>query len=160
MSMKFLFRKYYKTYVKLWESLPVMWIIHCNCTSTNRFKLNGIMLFVSIPNQKNVQHFYFYYDSKWYIFSLCNFFFFQKVSPPLPPPPSSNMGGQRYEFQMPNSAPPPPQFTDQLDDSTDQPIIPIDEDPYAATGPDLTEPSWIPSSYIEKGGLIWYWNHH
>ncbi|KAL5010847.1 hypothetical protein ScPMuIL_013152 [Solemya velum] len=80
------------------------------------------------------------------------------VSPPLPPPPSATTGGHRYDFQMSNSAPPPPQFKDHLDDSMDQPIIPVDEDPYAATGPDLTEPSWIPSSYIEKVVAIYDYN--
>ena len=43
--------------------------------------------------------------------------------------------------------PPPPQF----DDDEDEPLPPVEDDPYAATGPDLLAASWIPAEYLEKG---------
>ncbi|CAI9728213.1 abl interactor 2 isoform X1 [Octopus vulgaris] len=79
------------------------------------------------------------------------------VSPPLPPPPnlgqqsqisSSPAVPQQFDYPQGGVPPPPPEFSDALDD--DQPLPMPEEDPYAATGPDLTEPQWMPKKFLEK----------
>ncbi|GAB1601081.1 abl interactor 1-like isoform X2 [Argonauta hians] len=79
------------------------------------------------------------------------------VSPPLPPPPNLGQQSQMsansavpHQFDYPQGGvpPPPPEFSDALDD--DQPLPMPEEDPYAATGPDLTEPQWMPKKFLEK----------
>ncbi|CAE1280304.1 ABI2 [Acanthosepion pharaonis] len=78
------------------------------------------------------------------------------VSPPLPPPPTLNQQqkastppvSQHFDYPQGGVPPPPPEFSDTLDD--DQPLPMPEEDPYAATGPDLTEPQWMPKKYLEK----------
>ncbi|KAL3836796.1 hypothetical protein ACJMK2_022209 [Sinanodonta woodiana] len=62
------------------------------------------------------------------------------ASPYLPPPPSG-------ETDI-NHPPPPPEFTDDLPQDEDMPRM--DEDPYAATGPELMNVDWVPKEYIEK----------
>ncbi|CAE1280306.1 ABI2 [Acanthosepion pharaonis] len=79
-----------------------------------------------------------------------------EVSPPLPPPPTLNQQqkastppvSQHFDYPQGGVPPPPPEFSDTLDD--DQPLPMPEEDPYAATGPDLTEPQWMPKKYLEK----------
>lgn len=64
------------------------------------------------------------------------------ASPPLPPPPSTAMD-PNFKFQQ--APPPPPEFTDYGDQALQE------EDPYAATGPNLTHNQFEPPNYIEKG---------
>lgn len=79
-----------------------------------------------------------------------------EVSPPLPPPPTLNQQqkastppvSQHFDYPPGGVPPPPPEFSDTLDD--DQPLPMPEEDPYAATGPDLTEPQWMPKKFLEK----------
>ncbi|KAK3610966.1 hypothetical protein CHS0354_000972 [Potamilus streckersoni] len=61
-------------------------------------------------------------------------------SPYLPPPPSG-------ETDI-NHPPPPPEFTDDL--PQEEEMSRMDEDPYAATGPELMNIDWVPKEYIEK----------
>ncbi|XP_064595130.1 abl interactor 2-like isoform X2 [Liolophura sinensis] len=67
------------------------------------------------------------------------------ASPPLPPPPVQQQA-RIYNYNNYPQAPPPGMPRDE------GPVIPKDDDPYAATGPDLTcaEPKWVPSTYLEK----------
>lgn len=82
------------------------------------------------------------------------------MSPPLPPPPTLNQQqkastppvSQHFDYPQGGVPPPPPEFSDTLDD--DQPLPMPEEDPYAATGPDLTEPQWMPKKYLEKGTFV------
>ncbi|KAK3106444.1 hypothetical protein FSP39_020212 [Pinctada imbricata] len=69
-----------------------------------------------------------------------------EASPPLPPPPPPD-DPQQFQYQPP---PPPPEFNDGSDQN-DEPLYPQhEEDPYAATGPNLANPEWIPQQYMEK----------
>ncbi|XP_069120833.1 abl interactor 2-like isoform X5 [Argopecten irradians] len=67
-------------------------------------------------------------------------------SPPLPPPPSDTPSVYNQ------APPPPPEFNDPPEDLDDHPLPPQEEDPYAATGPNLGlgQPDWKPANYIEK----------
>lgn len=49
------------------------------------------------------------------------------------------------------SASPPPPPPPQFDDEEEEPMPLMEEDPYAATGPDLLSTDWIPAEYLEKG---------
>ncbi|XP_033730675.1 abl interactor 2-like isoform X1 [Pecten maximus] len=67
-------------------------------------------------------------------------------SPPLPPPPTDSPSVYNQ------APPPPPEFNDPPEDIDDHPLPPQEEDPYAATGPNLGlgQPDWKPANYIEK----------
>ncbi|XP_021355420.1 abl interactor 2-like isoform X3 [Mizuhopecten yessoensis] len=67
-------------------------------------------------------------------------------SPPLPPPPTDTPSVYNQ------APPPPPEFNDPPEDIDDHPLPPQEEDPYAATGPNLGlgQPDWKPASYLEK----------
>ncbi|KAK6182422.1 hypothetical protein SNE40_010120 [Patella caerulea] len=65
------------------------------------------------------------------------------VSPPPPPPPAT-MGGNQFNYNTIADPPPPPQQQHQPISSEQE------EDPYAATGPQLTDASWRPKQYLEK----------
>ena len=49
------------------------------------------------------------------------------------------------------SASPPPPPPPQFNEDEEEPLPPMEEDPYAATGPDIFSTNWIPQEYLEKG---------
>ncbi|KAJ8307293.1 hypothetical protein KUTeg_015377 [Tegillarca granosa] len=72
-------------------------------------------------------------------------------SPDLPPPPPMQQTPPHLQTQSSmDTPPPPPQFTEMDEDDDSQPYIQHDDDPYAATGPNLAMPDWIPPTYLEK----------
>lgn len=94
--------------------------------------------------------------------------FWLTASPPLPPPPADD---HAHQFDYMGSLPPPQNFIDRREGppSTREGrmigSVPEDlyaanqgiDDPYAATGPQLlSQPSWIPKHYLEKGKFISY----